>query len=1132
MPFPRCSISRTFRLGSVCPLAAIAIMGLAQGASIAPVLQRAGVAISPSFEERCCDSGRRQYSWETPGVTATLTAGAIVALHCADGVTLRMTIPGANPRAEPVGEAQVPRRTLFYWGKPLKWRVDSHFAQVRYRAIYPGIDLIFASNSGHLEYSFEVSPGADPGAIRMRFEGATFSLDRSGEVTVYRSGFKILQSNPNAFQIAGGRHSVACSYVLAGPQELRLKTGPYDRSAPLTIDPVLSFTTFIGGPGFSAIYAMATDGSGNLYIAGQTSSLSLWNGAGPVRSSSNAFLVKLNGAATQVLYTLYLGGSGSDTAKSIAVDSSGNAYVAGITSSPDFPVTAGSFSTIAPGPQNAFVAKVSPLGALQYSTYLGGATADFGDAIAIDSAGEAFVAGETESPLFPVTPGALQPAYEGGVSDCFVSKLNASGSALVYSTFLGGSGLDACSAVAVDSAGDAYVTGTTYSANFPTLGALQSLGGTASAFVSEINPTGSALVYSTFLGGTNLDQGYAIAVDSSGNTYVAGATASPDFPTTPGVFQASLGGIYNAFVSKLAPGGVSLVYSTFLGGSGSDTATSIALDNSGRVFLAGFTSSVNFPQENAPDPQFQGYFDAFASVLDPEAKTLIFSSYLGGTGDDRAYAGALGAGSSFYAAGLTSSSNFPAGDALEPVLSGSYAGFLLKISGVFDLALNQPATQSSTYAPGFSNASDAVDGNTNGSYSDGSVSTTGDDQNAWWEVDLGNTFALTSITIWNRTDCCGSRLSDYWVFVSNTPFATTDTPTTLQGRAGVFSSYQTTAPNSSSNIIIPGAQGRFVRIQLSATNYLSLAEVQVYGSAVQDLALHQPATQSSTYAPGFSNASNAVDGDTDGTYSDGSVTTTLDDTNAWWQVDLGTSPSISEIVIWNRTDCCGSRLTDYWVFVSDIPFAATDTPATLQNRADTFSSYQTAQPNPASSIVIPGAKGRYVRVQLAGTNYLSLAEVQVYGTAPVDLALNQPATQSSTLVPGFSNASDAVDGDTDGSYYDGSLSTTMDNPNAWWEVDLGASFPIGPIVVWNRTDCCGSRLTDYWVFVSNTPFAATDTPSTLQNESGVFSSYQTLAPDPSATIIIPGAQGRYVRVQLAGTNYLSLAEVQVFSHYP
>jgi uncharacterized protein YkwD len=456
------------------------------------------------------------------------------------------------------------------------------------------------------------------------------------------------------------------------------------------------------------------------------------------------------------------------------------------------------------------------------------------------------------------------------------------------------------------------------------------------------------------------------------------------------------------------------------------------------------------------------------------------------------------------------------------------------VSGPLDLALNQLATQSSTYASGVTIAAKAVDGNTDGKYADGSLSHTNLDANAWWQVDLGASATVDSIVVWNRTDCCGARLSDYWVFVSNTPFSPTDTPTTLQSRAGTWSSHQTVQPNPSTTITVPGAPGRYVRVQLSSTNYLSLAEVQVFGvpgQAPQDLALSKTAAQSSTYIPGITDASKGVDGITDGAFADGSLTHTNFDANAWWQVDLGASATVNSIVVWNRTDCCGNRLSDYWVFVSNTPFSPTDTPTTLQNRAGTWSSHQTLEPSPSATITVPQALGRYIRVQLSDSNYLSLAEVQVFGVlgqAPQDLALSKAATQSSTYAPGLTDATKGVDGNTDGVYADGSLTHTNYDGNAWWQLDLGTSATVSSIVVWNRTDCCGSRLSDYWVFVSNTPFASTDTPTTLENRAGTWSSHQTIQPNPSATITVPQAQGRYVRVQLSGANYLSLAEVQVF----
>ena len=454
------------------------------------------------------------------------------------------------------------------------------------------------------------------------------------------------------------------------------------------------------------------------------------------------------------------------------------------------------------------------------------------------------------------------------------------------------------------------------------------------------------------------------------------------------------------------------------------------------------------------------------------------------------------------------------------------------LGGGTNLALGGTATQSSTL-PGTAGASLAVDGNTDGNFYDGSVTATNQDVNAWWQVDLGTSASINTVTIWNRTDCCGSRLSDYWVFVSNTPFLASDTPATLQTRAGTFASHQTTAPNPSTTIAVGGAQGRYVRVQLSDTDYLSLAEVQVTGTGggptPTNLAMGRMTSQSSTI-PGYPTAvaSSAVDGNTDGNFNDGSVTATNADASAWWQVDLGVSATVSSVVVWNRTDCCSSRLNDYWVFISNTPFLATDTPTSLQSRAGTFASHQTSAPNPSTSIPA-NVQGRYVRVQLTGTNNLSLAEVQVMGTAPpaTNVSQGKVASQSSTL-PGYPTAvaSSAVDGNTDGNFFDGSVTATNLDPNAWWQVDLGTSAAVSSIAIFNRTDCCGSRLGDYWIFISDTPFLTTDTPATLQTRPGTYANHQTKAPNPSATIPTV-AEGRYVRIQLTNPGYLSLAEVQV-----
>ena len=358
------------------------------------------------------------------------------------------------------------------------------------------------------------------------------------------------------------------------------------------------------------------------------------------------------------------------------------------------------------------------------------------------------------------------------------------------------------------------------------------------------------------------------------------------------------------------------------------------------------------------------------------------------------------------------------------------------------------------------------------------------------------------------------------------PSAILSSSTAVTNASGLAS--VTATANSTAGVYFLSATAAGVSAQFSLTNTRATPV---------NLALGRVATQSSTLA-GYVTAvaSSAVDGNTDGGFFNGSVTHTNSEANAWWQVDLGASATISAVVIWNRTDaCCVSRLGDYWVFISDVPFGTSDTPATLQNRAYTFSRHQTSAPSPSATITFPGT-GRHLRVQINGTGVLSLAEVQTFGTyiyeplpAVSNLAVGKVASQSSTYIGSPTTvAGAAVDGNTDGNFFNSSVTHTNAEANAWWQVDLGSSASVNSIRIYNRTDCCSDRLSDYWIFVSDTPFNASDTPATLQNRANTFSSHQTGAPNPSSNIATSAAQGQYVRIQLSGTNNLSLAEVQVF----
>ena len=502
--------------------------------------------------------------------------------------------------------------------------------------------------------------------------------------------------------------SIDAYYVLKSDGEVTFEIAPYDRTRPLIIDPVLSYSTYLGGSDMDYANAIAVDPSGNAYVTGYTASID-FPLVKPVQSSPgggtctdgvdtiacfDAFVTKLNPAGTALVYSTYLGGSNEDYATGIALDASGDAYVTGYTNSTDFPVK-NALQAENAGGYDAFVAELSADGAsLIYSTYWGGSSDDIGTGVAVDSSGNAYISGYTASPEFPVTPGALQANYGGGDHDGFVVKFNSGGAELGYSTFLGGSADDYAYGVAVDSAGDAYVTGATNSANFPTLNAFQPnyAGGLCAvapntfpcydAFVAKLNPAGSALIYSTYLGGTGSDYGYAIALDGSSNAYMTGYTTSTNFPTTAGAFQQVFGGSYDTFVTKLDGAGSALVYSTYLGGPGTQVGYDVAVDSSGHAFVTGYNYGGGFPTVSPTQAKNAGFYDAFVSMLNASGSSLVFSTYLGGSLDEVGRGISLDPSGNAYVTGGTFSLDFPiTSGSYQPTYGGGpYDAFVTKFS--------------------------------------------------------------------------------------------------------------------------------------------------------------------------------------------------------------------------------------------------------------------------------------------------------------------------------------------------------------------------------------------------------------------------------------------------------------------
>ncbi|MGP8243954.1 MAG: SBBP repeat-containing protein [Bryobacteraceae bacterium] len=604
---------------------------------------------------------------------------------------IRIAFGNASPATRISGVEPTGGRANYFVGSNANWITGIPlYRGVRYAEVYPGIGVDFHSpdsslqEAGDLEYDFLVRPGARVAAIRLAFSGIqAMHLDR-GDLILKTAHGEFRHRHPRIYREKNGKRlEIAGGFVLRGRNEVGFETAPGWADSALVIDPVLTYSTYVGGSSNTMAWAVAVDSTGSAYLAGETLPVNF--GAtfhvSDSTSSTDAFLVKMNSAGTAVVYADYFGGAQRSSARGVAVDSGGNAYVTGFAYSSDFPTTSSAYRSPSLGMADAFVMKLNPAGAaLVYSALIGGAGNDFATGIAIDTSGNAYVSGYTTSLAFPVT-NAFQPSYGGGVQDAFVAKLNSAGSALLYATYLGGTGNDVASGVAVDSLGYAYVAGYTDSLNFPTANALYaSPAGQGDAFVTKLTPSGSGLVFSTYLGGSQVDMASAIAIDSSDNVFVTGTTLSIDFPATAGAFQTSNNGSYDAFVAELNSQGSALVYSTYVGGEGSDQATAIAVGGNDVAYIAGFTYSLHFPVQSAVQSSPGGAQDAFAAAIAAGGGSLTLATYLGGAGNDQANGIAIDSSGGVYIAGSSLSSNFPTTGGAFRTTYTAESGFLAKLS--------------------------------------------------------------------------------------------------------------------------------------------------------------------------------------------------------------------------------------------------------------------------------------------------------------------------------------------------------------------------------------------------------------------------------------------------------------------
>jgi hypothetical protein len=553
---------------------------------------------------------------------------------------IKMKMVGARA-AKVEGVEELPGMTNYLIGSRAKdWHTNiKSYRKVVYRGVYPGIDQVFYGNGEQVEYDFIVSPGANPRAIALTFKGATeTSVDQQGDLILRtENSGEVRLHRPTAYQELGGRkREIPSKYVIKGRHKVAFEVAGYDTAKPLVIDPVISYSTYFGGSGNDTAFDVAVDQTGSVYVTGSTDS-----GEFSPLGSTNSFVAKLNPAGTERVYLAGLGGIGSDHALSLAIDNAGAAYITGATDSPDFPATNSFQLTYGGGVQDAFIAKLNPDGsAVAYATYLGGSKSDAGYGVAVDASGNAYVTGSTNSPELSLL----------GNTDAFVAKVSPSGGERLYLSSLGGSGDDRGFDVAVDAGGNAYVVGTTESNNFTTANAMQvSLGGLRDCFIAMLNPSGSALLFSTYMGGSGNDAGFAVAVDGTGGIYVTGSTDSPELTALGGkdvfllkldstgartyfsVFGGdgddegfglavdSVGDAYvtgttassnftkagplpqgasdlqNCFVTKVSPTGATLLNSNLLAGNGEDAGYGVAVDNSHNAYVTGFTKSINFP---------------------------------------------------------------------------------------------------------------------------------------------------------------------------------------------------------------------------------------------------------------------------------------------------------------------------------------------------------------------------------------------------------------------------------------------------------------------------------------------------------------------------------------------------------
>ncbi len=625
---------------------------------------------------------------------------------------LRLGLIGADKNATLTASSALPGHVNFFRGSDSSaWRTNvPTYGTITYNNVYKNIDVKFYGTGKNIEHDVIVRAGGDPSLVRFSYKGINgLRVTEEGDLIVDLDKGKIVEKKPIVYQVINGsKVKINSSYRLLGKEdgayEYGFKVASYDHERDLVIDPVLDYSTYLGGSAADTANAIAVDSTGAAYVTGSTFSTDfpvLGAFQGTTAGAPDVFVTKINPTGTALVYSTYIGGSVQDQANAIAVDSSGNAYITGFTTSPDFP-TVSPISAVNAGATDIFVTKIDPTGAaLLYSTYLGGTFDEIANGIAIDAAGNAYVAGGTTSTDYPVAS-ALQ-GVSGGLTDVFVSKIDSTGTVLAYSTYLGGAADESANAIDVDPSGNIYITGNTKSIDYPLASPIQTtLTETVwgDIFITKIASGGASMTYSTYLGGSLWESGNAIKADASGNTYVTGFSNSVDFPVASAL-QGALVGNNDVVLVKIDPAGSALVFSTYIGGANEDTAYALDVDATGNIFLSGTTWSTDYPMANAIQSTLSGTTDAFVTEVDPTGASISMSTYLGGSGDDNGFGLALDGSSNIYVTGETKSLDFPTDTPIQGANAGGVTdAFVSRISSVAQPAVVLTLTLDSTAVSG------------------------------------------------------------------------------------------------------------------------------------------------------------------------------------------------------------------------------------------------------------------------------------------------------------------------------------------------------------------------------------------------------------------------------------------------